>query len=119
MDSGYAAALSGLIGAFIGSASSIATMMIQARSKDRRDRSRQVTDLSLAEFKMHVDLAASGKGPSTIPPLSTFAYNNNNLMLEALESGTLTPERMKEISKLNDAVYDTAFEIDRDRRKRN
>jgi hypothetical protein len=66
---------------------------------------------------MHLDLATSGKGPTELPPLSTFAYNNM-LMLEAIEAGTFSPERMREISKLNDEAYKTAFEIDRERRMR-
>jgi hypothetical protein len=81
VDAGYLAALSGLIGALIGSASSIATIVIQATVKDRRDRSKQVTDLSLAEFKKHVDMAISGSGPGKILPMSTYIHNNN-LMLE-------------------------------------
>ena len=40
MDAGYVAALSGLIGAAIGSASSIATMIIQARRTEGIGRSR-------------------------------------------------------------------------------
>jgi hypothetical protein len=77
MDAGYVAALSGLIGALIGSASSIATMFIQGRMKDKRDRSKQLTDMAMAEFKMHLDLATSGKGPSSISPPSAFLHHND------------------------------------------
>jgi hypothetical protein len=55
MDAGYSAAISGFVGALIGSISSIITIVVQSRAKDRRDRSKQVTDLSLAEFSMHLE----------------------------------------------------------------
>ena len=68
MEAGYVAGLFGLIGATIGSASSIVAMVIQAKIKDKRDRSKQVTDMALAEFKMALDLAVTGKGPRNVPP---------------------------------------------------
>jgi hypothetical protein len=115
MDAGYIAALSGLIGALIGSASSIATMIIQGRMKDKRDRSKQLTDMALAEFKMHLDLATSGKGPKSVLPPSTFLHHND-LVLKAIESDSYTPERAKEISLLVDQMTDVVNEIEKRRR---
>jgi hypothetical protein len=116
MDSGLVAGVFGLIGAAIGSASSIAAMIIQARMKDKRDRSKQLTDMSLAEFKMHLDLATSGGGPSAILPPSAFLYHND-LLLKAIETGTYTPEKAREISALNDQMFDVVRDIDKQRKK--
>ena len=115
MEPGYVAALSGLIGALIGSASSVTTMVIQGRMKDKRDRSKQLTDMALAEFKMHLDLATSGKGPSSVGPPSAFLHHND-LVLKAIESGTYTPERAKEISVQVDEMFDAVNEIETRRR---
>jgi hypothetical protein len=114
MDAGYVAALSGLVGALIGSASSIATIIIQAKVRDKRDRSKQVTDLSLAEFKMHLDMATAGTGPSKVLPISTFIFNNNAI-LEALENGTLSADQLKKIAKANDDLFDAVIAIDKSR----
>jgi hypothetical protein len=114
MDAGYVAALSGLVGALIGSASSIATIIIQSKVRDKRDRSKQITDLSLAEFKMHLDMAIAGTGPSKVLPISTYIHNNN-AVLEALDNGTLTPDRLKEIAKANDDLFAAVLAIDKSR----
>jgi hypothetical protein len=114
MDAGYVAALSGLIGALIGSASSIATIIIQSKVRDRRDRSKQVTDLSLAEFKMHLDMAVAGTGPSKVAPISTYIFNNN-AVLEALENGTLTADRLKAIAQANDDLFAAVLAIEKTR----
>jgi hypothetical protein len=114
MDAGYVAALSGLVGALIGSASSIAAMFIQGRMKDERDRSKQLTDMALAEFKLHLDLPASGKDPSAIAPPVAFPYHNE-LVLNAIENGSYNPQKAKEISVLVDEMYDALNEIEKRR----
>jgi hypothetical protein len=116
MDAGYVAGVFGLIGAAIGSASSIIAMIIQAKIKDKRDRSKQLTDMSLAEFKMYLDLATSGLGPSAILPPSAYLHHND-LLLKAIESGTYTPERAREISALGDKLFDVVRDIDKQRQK--
>jgi hypothetical protein len=116
MDAGYVAALSGFVGALIGSASSIATMIIQSGMKDKRDRSKQLTDMALAEFKMHLHLATSGKGPSAIMPPSAFLHHND-LVLRAIESGSFTPEKARQISVQVDEMFDVVNEIEQRRRE--
>jgi hypothetical protein len=111
MDAGYSAAISGFVGALIGSISSIITIVVQSRAKDRRDRSKQVTDLSLAEFSMRLELAKSGRGPSGVLPISTFIFHNN-LLLKALDDGTLTPEKIAEIAKLCDSAIEAVDVIE-------
>ena len=116
MDAGYVAALSGLVGALIGSASSIATIVIQSKVKDRRDRSKQVTDLSLAEFNTALDLAKT-QGGGAILPISVYMHNNH-LLLEALESGTLTTDRLEEITAANEKLAIAILKMEKARRGR-
>jgi hypothetical protein len=115
MDAGYVAAISGLIGALIGSASSIATMITQARMKDKRDRTKQLTDIAMFEYKVSLDRAASGQGPSAVVQFSTFIYHYD-LVLQAVESGTFTPERAREIELLDSQMFETVIEIDKRRK---
>jgi hypothetical protein len=71
--------------------------------------------MALAEFKMHLDLANSGQGPSAVGPPSAFLYHND-LLLKAVESGSYTPERAKEISLLVDEMFNTINEIEKRRK---
>ncbi|WP_234683985.1 hypothetical protein [Bradyrhizobium monzae] len=102
MDAGLTAAVFGLVGALIGSASSVATIIVQSKLKDRRDRSKQLLDLSLAEFGHHLDLAKSNGG-GAILPISAYIYNNH-LILKALEDGSFGPETLAEIAQKGDEV---------------
>jgi hypothetical protein len=115
MDAGYVAAITGLIGALIGSASSIATILVQARMKDKRDRTKLLTDIAMSEFKMLLDRAASGQGPSKVVSFSTFLYHYD-LVLKAVERGTYTPERAREIALLDNEMLKAVMEIDERRR---
>lgn len=115
MDAGYVAGVFGLIGAGIGSASSIVAMVIQAKMRDRRDRAKQLIDMSMAEFKVHLDLATAGQGPAAVMPPSAFMYQND-LMLQAIENGTYTTERAREISALADKMFAMHWEVDQQRR---
>jgi len=64
---------------------------------------------------MHLDLAMSGKGPRAVLPISTFMYNTS-MMLEALESGELTPEKLREMAKKNDDMEEAVIEIEKSRK---
>jgi hypothetical protein len=116
MDAGLTAAVFGLAGALIGSASSVATIIVQSHYKDKRDRSRQVTDLSLAEHNTHLELLKAGKTDGGVLPISAYAHHNS-LMLQALDDGNLTPERIAEIIELNEKFCRAVAEADKKRRK--
>jgi hypothetical protein len=105
------AAVSALLGAAIGTFSSIATIYIQSKMKDRRDRSKQVTDLSVAQYKILAD-HASGR---YMLPLSAYLHHND-LILRALDEGTYGPQKMREIEKLMDDMVKELMETDRRQR---
>jgi hypothetical protein len=91
MEPAYVAAITGLIGAAIGSASSIATIVIQSRIRDRRDRLKQATDLALEDYKFRASMH-----PKVMPPMVVFLTYYLELM-SALERGNLTREKLKEL----------------------
>jgi hypothetical protein len=90
------AAVSALLGAAIGAVPSFIAMMVQSRMKDKRDRSKQLTDLSIVQYKAHLDQVMAGKGGRSILPLSVYLYHND-LVLKAIEAGSYTPEKVREI----------------------
>jgi hypothetical protein len=104
----YVPLLSALAGAIIGSLSSIATILIQAKISDRRERLRQAALLAMEEFKIHI---ANGQGKNVLP-FSSFLHHHI-AVLQAVEDGTLTPERLRQISIADDAIADVHFELDR------
>jgi len=105
MDPAYIAAIFGLLGAIVGSASSIATILIQTRLKDRRDRVQQVTTLAIEHFKMALEAGhRSGRGTSVLPPAIFAAYYVD--LLEHLERGTLDEKTFAEVAKRNERLVD-------------
>ena len=48
--------------------------------------------MALAEFKIHLDLAAAGKIDPAVQPTALYLFHND-LVLTAIESGSYTPEK--------------------------
>jgi hypothetical protein len=103
----YVPLLSALAGALIGSLSSIATILIQAKISDRRERFRQAASIAMEEFKIQI---ANGQGK--VLPFSSFLHHHIAI-LQAVEEGNLTPDRLRQISIADDAITEVHFELDR------
>jgi hypothetical protein len=103
----YVPLLSALAGAIIGSLSSIATILIQAKISDRRERLRQAASLAMEEFKIQI---ANTQGK--VLPFSSFLHHHI-AVIQAVEEGNLTPERLRQISAADDAITDVHIELDR------
>jgi hypothetical protein len=87
-----------------------------ATRQDRRVRSKQVTDIALAEFKMNVHRATSGHSPSLVLPLSTFMFDTDQL-LSALKRGELTAAKLREIAIRNEEMEKAVLDIDKAQRR--
>jgi hypothetical protein len=107
MDPIYVPLLSALAGAIIGSLSSITTILVQAKISDRRERLRQAALLAMEEFKIQI---ANGNGKYVLP-FSSFLHHHM-AVLQAVEDGTLTPERLRQISIADDAITDVHIELE-------
>lgn len=105
MEAGLLAGIFGLLGALIGSAASIATIIIQARVKDRRDRMQQVTSMAMEHFKFAVGNATNDGG--VLPPAVFAAYYLG--FLDLIEKGELNPETFQKLSDDNDALAQLAL----------
>jgi len=100
MDSTFASLIVGLVGAIIGASASIATVWIQGKVQDRRERLKLVTELALEDYKIRLQ---HGKPGTKIVPVSLFIDFHVRLSRE-LEKGPLTPERYETICGENDMM---------------
>lgn len=106
--SSYVALIVGLVGALIGAAASIVTVVIQSRGQARRDKTREAVALALQDWKSRVDIINERGGK--ILPLAVFVHYHSRL-LELAESGKLTPETIKALSVEQDRLVDAIDEI--------
>jgi hypothetical protein len=117
----YLPLIAGLVGAVIGSASSIIVMYIQTKVKDRRDKIQQASQLAIEQFKVQFEYARLRQGQgqpgrlSIAPLISYFQYYWE--LLEAMEDGTLTVDKIREVNKKNKAVMDLIDEYDAEQKK--
>jgi len=119
MEQQYVTLLAGLVGALIGAAASIATVTVQAHYQARRERMRVAVEAGIADFKGALEISKrhSGPGPLQLFPLSAFIHFHAEV-LEALESGSLTPETTREIYRRQGEVRKVIREVT-DERKAN
>ena len=109
MDPVYVPLLSALAGAIIGSLSSIATILIQAKIGERRERVRQAAMLALEELKIQMSHAAPG---TAIFPISIYLHHQLAI-LNAIEENDLTPERLRKIAADDNALMAATVDLER------
>jgi hypothetical protein len=83
-----------------------------ARETQKLARASLRSDMALAEFKKHLDLAAAGKIDPAVQPIALYLFHNN-LDLTAIESGSYAPEKVREISVRLNETYDVMNELDK------
>lgn len=112
MDEIYIPLASGFVGALIGALASIITMLIQAKTQDRRERLRHAADLALEDYKLQLELAnKSGKSVS-IPPVVLFLHYHIELM-ELMEKGKVTPASLQKLAESNTEIHDAIKELNK------
>jgi hypothetical protein len=93
----YLPLISGLVGAIIGSLSSIATIIIQSHFQHKRELTKIATDAAITNFQLLLDHAQKEKKAAEIPPLSLFISYQVEFM-KLIDKGKLTPETYKKLS---------------------
>ncbi|WP_169194946.1 hypothetical protein [Devosia sp. MC1541] len=88
--------LSALMGALVGAASSVATMIVQAHRDDARHTRETAVTLALAEHTLHVDLAKGNGGQSILPITAYFTHHLHALNLA--RKGSLSADDMKALN---------------------
>lgn len=89
-----------LIGVIVGAAASavptIVAALVQARSQDRRERTKLIFESAQADRDSTVEWAkhAARRMPVTVPPIGAFVVNSKRL-LDFLEARTITREQIR------------------------
>ena len=92
--------LSGFIGAVIGAAASIITVIVQARHETKRHRSRILSELALKEGDAAWERATQLGVQASIPPAVVYMHYYD-LVLKLLEEGRLDEKTYDEVVKAN------------------
>jgi len=95
------AAVAALLGALIGAAASIFTIIIQQRYQNKRELLKFASELALADYKRRLDILEQMGGK--MPPISAFVHYHVQV-LEHMAAGTFTPETIQALSKENDRI---------------
>jgi hypothetical protein len=107
--------IAGLVGALIGAGASVATVWIQSSNHAKRDRLRLVMELSLEDYKHHLEMAkASGKAV-TIPPITLFLHYHLELA-KLMETGTISAKDMEKLTESNTEIHRAIEMADKNRR---
>ena len=92
---GVVGAAAGLVGALIGSLTSIGTIYIQQRAQNKRERHNQVINAATKQFELAIKVAEI-RGSGAIPPFAEFLLHHYELY-ELLEKGELNEKTLKQI----------------------
>jgi len=109
MDAVYVPLFSALGGALIGSAASIATILIQLRSQERKESIRLATEMASEDYRNQVDAIKHNESGGRIAPLSTFVHYQVGL-LRLIEDDNLTPENLIKLTEENSQITDKLLE---------
>lgn len=89
----YLPLISGLIGAVIGSVSSIATLVIQAHYQQKREFKKLAVQLAMEDFKFRIANESERIIPASAPVLIGYW----DKMIDLVVSGKLSPKTVQEI----------------------
>jgi hypothetical protein len=106
--------LAGLLGALIGAAASIITVVVQARAQASRDRTKEAVALAVEDWKSRMEMMKQRGG--IMYPLAVFIHYHTKL-LGLAEKGELTPAAIDKLAKEQDALIQ-AIESQDERRRR-
>jgi hypothetical protein len=98
----YIPLLAGLVGALIGSVTSIATIYIQQRAQNKRERANQIFQAATEQFKLAIEVAKI-RGNGAILPFATFLHHHKQLY-ELLENSNLNANSLKKIHTEEDEI---------------
>jgi len=101
-ESEYLPLVAGLVGALIGSITSIATIYIQQRGQNKRERANQIFNAATEQFKLAIEFAKI-RGSGAIPQFAIFLHHHNQLY-QLLENDNLNADSLKKILTEDDEI---------------
>ncbi len=104
MDQSLLALVSGLVGALIGAASSVATILIQSHYQSKRELRRMALDAAIADCEQCFEAAKTLKREAEVAPLTAFLHFHVRYM-QLLDSGKLNAESLKALKDERDQLF--------------
>jgi hypothetical protein len=102
------AVIAALLGALIGAAASIVTIIIQQRYQNKRELLKIASELALQDYRHRCDILAEKGGK--MPPVSAFVHYHVQV-LEHMANGTFTPETIQRLSEENGRILSAYTEL--------
>ncbi len=102
MAENYIPLIIGLIGAIIGAASSVVTIIVQSHFQSKREMKIKAISLALEDWKTRYEHIKDKEGVE-LQPLAVFINYHTNF-IKLAEKGAITPEAIKLLSKQNDEL---------------
>jgi hypothetical protein len=107
--------VSGLIGALVGGAASVMTVLVQARHETKRHRIAVLSDLAVKEVDWAYRIITDMKAKGAIPPPVLYMHFYDKI-LNLFESGNFTLEEYQKLSDENNEFLKLLSGIDAVRR---
>ena len=108
MNDTYLPLISGLVGALIGSASSILVMLIQSHYQAKRDLVNHGLQIALHDYKNRLE---HGKAGTKVVPISLFV-NYHIKVIKLASRGKLTPKSLEDLDAEINSFMETVKKID-------
>jgi hypothetical protein len=104
MDQSLVPLISGLIGALIGAAASVATIVVQSHYQTKREFRRMAFDAAIEDHKLACDIAKANQQPAEVAPLTAFLHFHYRY-LELLEKGELNASTLQQLKSERDQLF--------------
>lgn len=102
----YIPLLSGLIGALIGATASIATIIVQSRSQNKRERIKMAAQIAMEDVKISMEIALKS-GKRTVIPAPTVYLHYHMKLMELLENNNLDSITLRLLTEENRKIIDS------------
>jgi len=96
--------VSGFVGALIGAAASVATIVVQSHYQAKREFRRMAFDAAIEDHRLACDIAKANKAPSHVAPLTAFLHFHARY-LDLLDKGQLDAESLKGLKSERDELF--------------
>ncbi len=97
----YLPLITGILGAFIGAAASVITIVIQTKVADKREKSKIITQVAMEDYKFVYEALKNANVKDNMPPITTY-FHYHSEVLKLIEEDKLTSDSIIKLKKQND-----------------
>lgn len=104
MEIQYISLISALVGALIGSISSIATIFVSSYFENKRQLVRLAYEAAISDHKIACDISLQESGPMLVSPLTSYVHFHVEYM-KLLEKGTVSEKELNKLRESRDKLW--------------